>query len=855
MGDDTGVMRLIEIRTICPYHTVVMHSLTGHLHNFLPEIARARKHTMEQYVFGEKLREFRTDAQLTQEELAERIGYSRNRVVDWENGNYKNPPKRGVVLKIAETLKLGGYDQNELLRAAGYEPILLDDDFQEELLTPAGLSKAVERGVGKAFDRQESAPPQPIPTRIPAPRAEQFVGRKKEKAWLRQRLLAGEKAAVAGVRGIGGIGKTELAIAVVQELGEHFPGEIIWLDCGPNDGFVIQERLAQAVGAQLTTNDLDSRADALALAMSKRPATLVVFDDIRRRHLADLEDLLPPSPPCAVLITSRRHDLPLPRQAVRRIDVLEPAEGEGLLEDLLRAEGVPTNGEEVAAIARLLEYVPLALTLAARHAAAIIEWELESEQPPLALLRQELETRRRIRVLHEGERPDLSVVITFDASYDDLDPAHQTHLAQLGVFAQNDLNLAAVKAVWNAGDEESTRAGLHALTHAGLVETTGPETWWLHDLLREYAAEKLLADNSLAVTTRIAHARFCHTFLEQLELREAADWEQLSNFIPEVEQAADWLLADWQKEPQLSAELAIEISQTLQSYTVANWETWLRQGMAAAQADGQKNSARRLQRSLGEYYQWRGEPAQAEMYIRSSLATAQALLDEATKTDDEEGIDNGRRGVAVTQSSLADLLTTRGQVEEAERLYRESLQTKKAIGDTREVAVTQVGLADLMALKGDVKEAEAVYISCLEIFRRLQDAYSFGAVQTRLALLYLQQKRREEAAQLLHAARQLFTDLRAPQWVAAIDKMLPQAHDSHLALDKLIWMVRAARGGDHAQGKQAWELCQQLTGHADPETRAVANGLIRVLAGDEPDKALAALPESVREQIMAALQV
>ncbi len=729
---------------------------------------------MGNYVFGEKLREFREDAGITQQELADAIGYSRNRIVDWENGNYKNPPKRDVVLSIAEALKLGGYDKNELLRAAGYEPILLDHGFQEDLLTPAGLTKAVERGVSKAFDRQENAPPQLIPTRIPNPRTGQFVGRETEKAWLRQRLLAGEKAAIASLRGMGGIGKTELAIAILQEVKDQFPGGVIWLDCGPNDGYVIQARLAQAAGIQLNAHDLASRADALALALANRQHTLVVLDDIRRHHLAEFANFLPPSPPCAVLITSRRHDLPLPKQAIRRLDVLERKEGEALLADLMQTEHIPVDREEVAAIARLLDYVPLALTLAARRAVIIAGWKLEGDQKPLTLLRQELETRRRIRVIHEGERPDLSVVIAFDASFDDLEPENQTRLAQLGAFGRNDLEFTGVNAVWNEGDVEKTQAGLSALTHAGFIEATGPNSWWLHDLLREYAAEKLLANGELAVKTKIAHARFCQDFLEKIELRAVADWKLLTDFMPEIEQAADWLLADWQKEPELAAELAVEISQTLRLYTVSNWETWLRQGMAAAEAAGQKNTIRRLQRSLGEYYQWRGEPAQAEKLLRDSLETAQTLLAEATEANDAGEIDNGRRGVAVTQSSLADLLSTRGQYDEAERLYRLALAATEQIGDAREVAVTQSSLANLLRTRGQYDEAERLLQSGLKIVREVRDLQGIGVYLMQLGQLALARNDLERAIPLLQEARERFLAIGLPDWAAQAEQLLAQ---------------------------------------------------------------------------------
>jgi hypothetical protein len=91
--------------------------------------------------------------------------------------------------------------------------------------------------------------------------------------------------------------------------------------------------------------------------------------------------------------------------------------------------------------------------------------------------------------------------------------------------------------------------------------------------------------------------------------------------------------------------LAIAISGAFHSYTFPRWDAWLAAGLAAAEASGQRNSARRLERSLGEYHRQRGDVAQAEGLLRASLAAAQGLLETATTDDETEA---GHRGVAVT---------------------------------------------------------------------------------------------------------------------------------------------------------------------------------------------------------------
>ena len=196
-----------------------------------------------------------------------------------------------------------------------------------------------------------------------------------------RRLKAGDVSTLVGVRGIGGIGKTELAIAAVAALKEHFQERVLWLDCGSNDVIAIQERLAAALGISLDSQDPYIRGDSLKFALTRQQPTLVVLDDLRRRHLADLYAILPPRPPCAVLITSRRRDLPLPNDTVHSLDVLSRREATRLLKRLLPMSLRRDVADEwLNQIAKELEDIPLALKLAGRRA-WVIAGRSESREP------------------------------------------------------------------------------------------------------------------------------------------------------------------------------------------------------------------------------------------------------------------------------------------------------------------------------------------------------------------------------------------------------------------------------------------------------------------------------------------
>lgn len=367
---------------------------------------------MGEYVLGELLKGFRIRAGMTQAELAARSGISRTTISNWERSEFA-PDRREDVLKLAEVLELAEAEADQLLEAAGFarehSPATSSEVTEltvrrarvtqlrvEQLVLPSGSEGLAPRG-----------PSGPLQTRVPRARAGQLVGRDSELDWLCERLEDGRATAILGVRGIGGIGKTELAIAAAARVREHFEGRVIWLDGGANDVRAIQDRLAEAVGVTLDTDNLEVRADRLALTLEEQPRTLVVLDDLRKRHLQEFDLLMPPCPPCALLVTSRRQDLPLGEEAILKLGTI-PRELAGGLLCRLAGQDPRAEPEAVARVAELLEYIPLALRLAAARARAIARWRDETKaRQPFATLLDELR-QRRLQVLHQGGRPDMS---------------------------------------------------------------------------------------------------------------------------------------------------------------------------------------------------------------------------------------------------------------------------------------------------------------------------------------------------------------------------------------------------------------------------------------------------------------
>ncbi len=197
------------------------------------------------------------------------------------------------------------------------------------------------------------------------------------------------------------------------------------------------------------------------------------------------------------------------------------------------------------------------------------------------------------------------------------------------------------------------------------------------------------------------------------------------------------------------------------------------------------------------------------------------------------------------------MLRTRGQYDEAERLYRESLRVFEAVGDTRAVAVTQSSLADLLRTRGQYDEAERLYRAGLATCQQIRDLQGIAVFQAGLGHLALRRGRPQDALPLLEAARQGFADLGFDHWLPGVDELLARARGETLTLDDLLGLVWAARRGDHAAGQRAFDICDDMLRSA--EWAPIARALRRVLARYPLEQALAELPAAQRQEMLLRL--
>jgi len=388
---------------------------------------------------------------------------------------------------------------------------------------------------------------------LPAPRTS-FVGRADELASI-DRMLDESDCRLLTLVGPGGVGKTRLALEAAARRIDRYQHGVHFV---PLVGVPAPDLLAPAVAESLQFQ-VDSAHSALPardqlVDYLRERTTLLVLDNFE--HLLDARDLLTEvieqAPQVEVLTTSRER-LQVQSEWVLDLEGLEVGNGNGharesgavrLFVDRARQvdSGYTLSDEEsphVERVCRLVHGMPLGIELAAAWASTLpcseIADEIERNLGFLETTMQDIPQRHR------------SLRATFDQSWRLLLDDERRVFSQLAVFRGSFARDAAA-AVAGAGLSE-----LHGLVSKSLVRRAELGRFELHELLRQYAAERLAAEQAELAEARERHARF---YLGMIAARaeallgehmmEARD--ELRVEVDNLRAAAEWAITQWNED-------------------------------------------------------------------------------------------------------------------------------------------------------------------------------------------------------------------------------------------------------------------------------------------------------------------
>jgi DNA-binding SARP family transcriptional activator len=355
----------------------------------------------------------------------------------------------------------------------------------------------------------------PATPSVPAPRASEraapparlgglpggtraFTGRAQELAWLQElgdRAPEGSAAGmalVAAIDGMGGVGKSTLAVHAARRLRPRFPGGALFVDLHghtpgmePLNAHAALDRLLRALGvpAQLIPRDTEERAAAFHERLADT-RTLLVLDNAA--SAAEIRPLLPTEPGCLVLVTSRRRLAGLDDAHQRTLEPLPADDAHRLMRTVAGPGRMADEDAAAAELAELCGSMPLALRIAAsrlrRHRSLRVA-------DVVAELRDE---RLRLSGLHEDGD---AVEAVFAASYAALPEPEQQLFRLLGLVPGPDFDAAAV--AWLLGCDRRTAAyRLESLLDHSLLQEPTVGRYRFHDLVRLFARSTASASAS-----------------------------------------------------------------------------------------------------------------------------------------------------------------------------------------------------------------------------------------------------------------------------------------------------------------------------------------------------------------------
>jgi DNA-binding SARP family transcriptional activator/Flp pilus assembly protein TadD len=606
---------------------------------------------------------------------------------------------------------------------------------------------------GRAADGGTAAAAPAVPRQLPGA-VPHFAGRTAELAALtalldQARDRPAETVIISAIGGTAGVGKTALAIRWAHQVADRFPDGQLYVNLrgyDPDQPVPAGAALAGFLSALgVAGPDIPAEADERAAVFRSLLAgrrMLVVLDNAREVEQVRL--LLPGSPDCMVLVTSRDSLAGLvARHGATRleVDLLPLDDAVGLLRALVggRADADPAAA---AALAARCARLPLALRVAAELAAAL-------PAASLAELVSELAGRQRLDLLDAGGDPRTAVraVFSWSCRYLDADGARAFRL--LGLHPGPDLDAYAAAAL-TGGSAATAARQLGLLARAHLIHPTEPGRYALHDLLRAYAAEQA-AEAEPGAARRAALTRLLDHYLHAAAAAMDALYPAEQHRRPRISRPATpvppvgdpgaaraWLDAERAVLVAVAAHAAgrgwpghaIRLAATVWRYldTGAHYPEAIAvhsHARSAACRAGDRAAEAAALTGLGVVAWRQGRHDQAADQHRQALALFRAARDQP--------------GEARALGNLGLVEERRGRYQRAADCHRQALALYRAAGDLPGEANALSNLGMVEHVMGHYRRAAGHFQQALDLFRAAGDLTgetralsNLGAAQERL---------------------------------------------------------------------------------------------------------------------------
>ena len=508
----------------------------------------------------------------------------------------------------------------------------------------------------RIHDRVREAPSlvRPTHTRVynlPARRARELFGRESDLVRLEELLLPGRNVHLAAsIEGLAGVGKTELALHLVDRLSEagRFPGGIFWLDAENPDltlawGTTIADGLAVGAGT------LEERAAAAVRIASGGSPVLVVLDNVEQWTRASEPRPLPHGAQVALLVTTRHRFLAGPSFTHHSLETLPENAARKLL--------VSVAGRDLDAddLLRFLDGHTLAIELAGAY---LREFPGVTPAAYLSKLAQGLPVEEKVQDL---VRYESTVRRALDVHWTKLEAAAREALLVAACFAPEDASIALLEA---CGVDDGA---LQPLRRFHLIAGDG-ERWRMHRLVREWARHHASGED--LARARRAFVEGCVAFSRTITLEEG--YRVYRNDGPHLDEAVRDAEAVLGSGDARVSELWDRVATALQSMgELSRAKELLERALASEEKNlGEEHPSVATRRSnLAGVLKDLGELPRAKELLERALASVEKNLGEEHPS------------VAIRRFNLGTVARDQGDLARARELFAQTLAAKdRALG-------------------------------------------------------------------------------------------------------------------------------------------------------------------------------
>jgi tetratricopeptide (TPR) repeat protein len=621
---------------------------------------------------------------------------------------------------------------------------------------------------------------EPQPNTLPADIGD-FVGRAEEIQQLTQELAPGSSP-VRIIEGMGGVGKTSLAIHVGHLLKKRYPDAQLHLRFRAHDQ--VREPLdpADALRDLLTMLDvpvtripvsLRERAELWHTELASRRA-LVIFDDVTSPE--QVRPLLPHAGNCLVIVTSRRRHQGWGDASSLTLRAFPEDDAVSLFMRIAGRDAAREPGD-TAEVARLCGFLPLAIRLAASRLRS-------GAVPRLPDLIEELHEPDTGR----GHADDVyhRIQAAFELSYCQLTIDERRFFRYLGISPCTDISVHS-GAVISGEPEAAAEAALGTLSSHHLLEEMSPGRFGFHDLIRAFAATRFASEDPET------EARFAVGRLAEYYIRAVQHANQVVREQPAEAPPADGY------QPQLTP--VINTPAAARAWLEAEWSNALRVAQFCSRHEWKRQCAD-LIHPLGEFLEAGGHwdvaltaqlmALQACRDLDDLPAAARAAFDlslTSLRTGHSEEALQHATGAAATFGSLGD---KRGQAAALDRVgiihrntarfrdalayHQEAMDIYRDAGDMRGLAETLAHSGVALAELGRHAEVMDSFSEALDIYRQAGDLRGQAITLNNIGVARYNQGYHKDAMQNWQASLNIFREIGGRQNIALLDHNMGQLH-------------------------------------------------------------------------------